>query len=328
MLAGQARRLLWRLSRNKGSSLPTTPGLFQAIVVRHKGHSKWQNIRHQKAANDLQRQRVFSKLAYKIGVAVRANSMQTDPRLNRDLERLIEECNQQNMPKLTIQKAIDRAVSKPMRTVYFDVKGPGGSFFIVEALTENQEHMKNLLRKHFNKIGGFGFADQGIRMFFEEKGVVAVARSPMNEERGSKKFANPIPLYNLSLEEAVNVAIDVGAEDVEESVEETDQQQIIRFLCDPMQMQHVSKELNGRGYVVKSSDNEFLCTRTVKLGDKEKQQVDSFIEAMHSMESVGIRLKSQRHTAWLYLRCRRRLIWLHLQHLCQHDLTGEKENFL
>ncbi|KHJ46574.1 DNA-binding regulatory protein, YebC/PmpR family [Trichuris suis] len=211
---------------------------------------------------------------------------ETDPRLNRDLERLMQECSEKNMPKQTIQRAIERAVSKPMHTVYFDVKGPGGSLFIVEAMTESKEHTKNQLKKHFNKIGGFTFADQGIRMFFEEKGIVSVVQSPVNTDRASKKAANPIPLYSLSLEEAVNVAIDVGAEEVEESVEEDDQQ-IIKFLCDPMQVQRVCKELADRGYVIKSSENEYLCTNTIKLDDKQKQQVDLFFEAVHSMESVN-----------------------------------------
>ncbi|CDW54349.1 translational activator of cytochrome c oxidase [Trichuris trichiura] len=279
-------RVLFRLHCCKNGSVLALPRITQVIATRQKGHSKWQNIRHTKEANDLQRQRIFTKLAYKIGVAIRANSMQTDPRLNRDLERLLQECSDNNMPKLTIQKAIDRAVNKPMRTVYFDVKGPGGSLFIVEAMTESEVQTKNQLKKHFNKIGGFTFADQGIRMFFKEKGIVSVVQSPVNTERGSKKTANPNPLYSLSLEEAVNVAIDVGAEEVEESVEEDDQQ-IVKFLCDPMEIQRVCKELANRGYVIKSSENEYLCVNTIKLDDKYKQQVDLFFEAVHSMESIN-----------------------------------------
>lgn len=35
----------------------------------------------------------------------------------------------------------------------FDVKGPGGSFFIIEVCTDSKPKMKNTLQKYFNKIG-------------------------------------------------------------------------------------------------------------------------------------------------------------------------------
>ncbi|KRZ11469.1 Translational activator of cytochrome c oxidase 1, partial [Trichinella zimbabwensis] len=254
---------------------------------RHKGHSKWQNIRHTKMANDLMKQRIFSKLAYRIGVAIRGNNMQTNPHLNRDLEKLIEECQAKNMPKASIDRAIEKAVSKPLQTVHFDAKGPGGSLFIIETHTDRKEFTKNMIQKYFNKVGGFSFADQGIRRFFEQKGIIMVAKSfkDVNTNDKRKQTSNNSTSYELSLEEAINVAIDVGAEDVTES-EDDDGVEILEFICDPLQTAKVCNALVSRNFQVRSSENEFRSTIRVHLEEKQLEIVEACFKALENVESI------------------------------------------
>jgi hypothetical protein len=55
---------------------------LQMAQVRYKGHSKWQNIRHIKAANDLRIGRLCNKYAHLIGIAIRENGMEKNPEYN------------------------------------------------------------------------------------------------------------------------------------------------------------------------------------------------------------------------------------------------------
>ncbi|KRY08717.1 Translational activator of cytochrome c oxidase 1 [Trichinella patagoniensis] len=255
---------------------------------RHKGHSKWQNIRHTKMANDIMKQRIFSKLAYKIGVAIRGNNMQTNPHLNRDLEKVLEECQAKNMPKVSIDRAIERAVSKPLQTIHFDAKGPGGSLFIIETLTDRKDYTKSIIQKYFNKVGGFSFADQGIRRFFEQKGVIMVARrfKDVNTNGKRKQASNNSTSYELSLEEAINIAIDVGAEDVTES-EDDDGVEMLEFICDPLQTAKVCNALVSRNFQVRSSENEFRSIIRVHLEEKQLEVVEACFKALENVESVA-----------------------------------------
>ncbi|KRX96227.1 Translational activator of cytochrome c oxidase 1 [Trichinella pseudospiralis] len=255
---------------------------------RHKGHSKWQNIRHTKMANDVMKQRIFSKLAYKIGVAIRGNNMQTDPHLNRDLEKLIEECQAKNMPKVFIERAIERAVSKPLQTIHFDAKGPGGSLFILETLTDRKDFTKNMIQKCFNKVGGFSFADQGIRRFFEQKGIIMVAKSFKEENTNDKRkqASNNSTSYELSLEEAINVAIDVGAEDVTEC-EDDDGVKMLEFISDPLQTAKVCNALVSRNFQVRSSENEFRSTIRVHLEENQLETVEACFKALENVEAIA-----------------------------------------
>ena len=59
-------------------------------IVRHKGHSKWQNIRHTKAAEDRKKAMVAKRYSELIAAAVK-DANEPDPKRNRQLDRLIQE---------------------------------------------------------------------------------------------------------------------------------------------------------------------------------------------------------------------------------------------
>ena len=72
-------RLLPTLLRHSPHSrcLPSSAVVaLQRQQVRQKGHSKWQNIRHTKASNDLKFNKLSMKYASLIETAVRSNGNQ------------------------------------------------------------------------------------------------------------------------------------------------------------------------------------------------------------------------------------------------------------
>jgi len=82
--------------------------LQQTVPVRFKGHSKWQNIKHIKAANDLRIGKMCNKYAHLIGVAIRENKMEKNPEYNgnfqhRPIYRIITTKIVPNLPHFLFQ---------------------------------------------------------------------------------------------------------------------------------------------------------------------------------------------------------------------------------
>ncbi len=129
-------------------SFPSIVLQLQQQQVRHKGHSKWQNIKHIKQANDLRMSKVTAKHVQKIQVAIRENGNQGDPRMNRQLERKIEEALADNVRKASIDNAIKRATSKDFvdqKEFLYELRGPGHCSILVEALAAKKPHIDSVL---------------------------------------------------------------------------------------------------------------------------------------------------------------------------------------
>ncbi len=70
------------------------------------GHSKWANIKRRKSAVDIQRGKVFTKIARELQVAARAGG--SDPDMNIRLRLVLDKAKAANMPKDNIERAIAR----------------------------------------------------------------------------------------------------------------------------------------------------------------------------------------------------------------------------
>ena len=56
-------------------------------LIRWKGHSKWQNIRHTKGEKDNNFAKLCHRYSVMIGIAVRENGMEMNPEKNKALKR-------------------------------------------------------------------------------------------------------------------------------------------------------------------------------------------------------------------------------------------------
>ena len=103
------------------------------------GHSHSANIARRKNAVDAKRAKIWSKIAKKIMVAAKRGA---DPAQNLALRYVIDEAKSANMPKDTIQKAIDKgsgaAGTDNFESITYEAYGPNGVAMIVEALSENE----------------------------------------------------------------------------------------------------------------------------------------------------------------------------------------------
>ena len=83
------------------------------------GHSHWSSIKHKKAAIDIKRGKIWSKLARAIIVAAKAGG--GDPSANLSLRYAIDKAKASNMPKDTIEKAIKKGTGEGGAVHYEEV---------------------------------------------------------------------------------------------------------------------------------------------------------------------------------------------------------------
>jgi YebC/PmpR family DNA-binding regulatory protein len=126
------------------------------------GHSKWAQIKRQKAVTDAARSRVFSRFAREIAIESRkAAGGVSSP----SLAAVIARAKAANMPKDNIDRAVAKGVSKDggdLDQVAYEFYGPGGVAIIATAVTDSRnrttQEMKHLLSSNGYELGNPGSA--------------------------------------------------------------------------------------------------------------------------------------------------------------------------
>src|SRR4051794_34909272 len=120
------------------------------------GHSHWKQIKRQKGAADAKRGAVFTKVAREIQIAVRKGGVNPDN--NFSLRLSIDKARSVNMPKDSIERAIERAAGQgdgiQYEEVLYEGYGPNGVGLLFETLTENRNRTVSELRRILTKRGG------------------------------------------------------------------------------------------------------------------------------------------------------------------------------
>lgn len=163
------------------------------------GHSKWANIRHRKERQDKKKGKIWSKCSKAIMVAARQGG--GDPDTNLALRYAIDEARYANMPKDTIQRAVDKgsgaAEGEGFAEITYEGYGPGGVAIIIDTLTDNRTRTVNDLRLILGKGGGSMGNAGSVAFMFETKGRIFIEAAKASEEQ------------------LMEVALEAGAEDIE-----------------------------------------------------------------------------------------------------------------
>ncbi|GEK71762.1 MULTISPECIES: YebC/PmpR family DNA-binding transcriptional regulator [Halomonas] len=136
------------------------------------GHSKWSNIKHRKAAQDARRGKIFNKLIRELTVAARQGG--GDPEDNPRLRAAMDKALGNNMPKDTVQRAVDRGAGNTdgdaMEEVVYEGYGPEGVAVMVEAMTDNRNRTVSEVRHAFGKHGGNLGTSGSVAFMFHKQG--------------------------------------------------------------------------------------------------------------------------------------------------------------
>ena len=190
------------------------------------GHSKWANIKHRKGRQDAKRGKIFSRLIRELTVASRLGGpvAEDNPRLRTALDKALSA----NMPKDTIERAIQRgsgsAEGDDLEETTFEGYGPGGVAIIVESMTDNNNRTVAEVRHAFSKAGGNLGTNGSVSYLFIKKGLIQLSN-------------------NTSLEQVLEVAIEAGAEDIEENSDQSITISTLPKDFDPVKKALIDKEI-------------------------------------------------------------------------------------
>ncbi len=223
------------------------------------GHSKWATTKRQKAVVDAKRGALFTKIANQIAIAARSG---TDPNMNPSLAMVLEKARQANMPKANIERAIARVADKSAAALIeetYEGYGPGGAGIIIEVATDNKNRTMPEVRNMLSKNGG-RMADPGSVMFqFARKGWI------MTKESG---------------EEAMMVALEAGAEDVDET------ENGLEIITAPSDLMKTRQVLLDNGLTVTEAELKYIPTTTIELSDEDGEKLGKLLDAIDDLDDV------------------------------------------
>ena len=228
------------------------------------GHSKWANIKHRKGRQDAKRGKIFSRLIRELTVASRLGGpvAEDNPRLRTALDKALSA----NMPKDTIERAIQRgsgsAEGDDLEETTFEGYGPGGVAIIVESMTDNNNRTVAEVRHAFSKAGGNLGTDGSVSYLFVKKGLIQLSN-------------------NTSLEKVLEVAIEAGAEDIEEN---SDQSITISTL--PEDFDPVKKALLDKEIETLESEISLVPETSVSTDLETSIKIYKLLEALEDLDDT------------------------------------------
>ncbi len=228
------------------------------------GHSKWHSIKHQKAAEDKKRGKLFSKLVREITVAARLGGGKTE--MNPRLRLAIEKANSANMPKENIERAIKKGTGELPGISYVDVLyegyGPQGVAVMVKVTTDNKNRAVSQIRRIFSENGGSLGENGCVSWMFKQKGFIAVSKESVSEE------------------ELLEKVIDLDVENVDSSDDE-----IYEVLTAPDNFSAVCDKLKER-IKIEVAEVTMMPDTYIKLTGSDARKMLNLIDELEENDDV------------------------------------------
>ncbi|MBE9208424.1 YebC/PmpR family DNA-binding transcriptional regulator [Nostoc sp. LEGE 06077] len=228
------------------------------------GHSKWANIKRQKAVVDAKRGKTFTQLSRAIIVAAR-NGV-PDPTGNFQLRTAIDKAKAAGIPNDNIERAIAKGAgtfngdNHSLEEIRYEGYGPCGVAILIEALTDNRNRTAADLRVAFSKNGG-NLGETGcVSWMFDQKGV-CVVQGVVNEDQ----------LLEASLEG--------GAESYEMTEEET-----AEVVTQVANLEILNQTLKDKGFKVTDAELRWIPSNNVEVTDAD--QARSLLKLIDTLESL------------------------------------------
>ncbi|MBC79879.1 MAG: YebC/PmpR family DNA-binding transcriptional regulator [Gammaproteobacteria bacterium] len=228
------------------------------------GHSKWSNIKHRKAGQDAKRSKVFTKIIRELTVAARDGGGHVDD--NPGLRTVVEKAKAAQMPKDTMERAITRGAGGgeglELVALTYEGYGPGGVAIFVETMTDNRNRTVSEVRHVFTKAGGNLGTDGSVAYLFDKRGQISF---------GS----------DVDGDEIMDIAIDVGAEDV--SVDEDGSIEVITM---PKDFLGVKDALADKGFEPRSAEVSMVPQTLNDVDVDAGEKVLRLLDALEDLDDV------------------------------------------
>ena len=229
------------------------------------GHSKWATTKHQKAAKDAKRGKLFAKLIKNIEVAARTGG--GDPDGNPTLWDAIQKAKKSSVPNDNIDRAVKRgsgaeAGGADYQAITYEGYGPGGVAMMIECLTDNRNRAASEVRVAVTRNGG-NMADPGsVAYLFTRKGQVIVPKSGTTED------------------DLLLAVLDAGAEEVGDGGE------VFEVISPATDLVAVRTAVKDAGIEYDSAEPTFVASMEVTLDIEGARKVLKLIDAIEDLDDV------------------------------------------
>ncbi|MFH1207667.1 MAG: YebC/PmpR family DNA-binding transcriptional regulator [Patescibacteria group bacterium] len=231
------------------------------------GHSKWTQIKRQKAVTDQRRGNLFTKMANTISAIARQGGK--DPSMNFRLRMAIDKARESNMPNENIERAIARGSGEiegvTIEEVMYEGFGPHGTALIIDVTTDNKNRtaseIRSILAKYHGSLGNTG----SVAYMFTRKGVIRIPKTSVKDK-----------------DEFTLKMIDSGADDI------ADEEEGFTIYTAPHELQKVSQAVGQAGLILASTGLEMVPTSRVTLPDEPaKKQLSTLLEELEANDDVS-----------------------------------------
>ena len=230
------------------------------------GHSKWATTKHQKAAKDKVRGKLFAKLIRQVEVAAREGG--GDLSANATLRTMYDKAREASVPLDTIERAIKRGTGElegvTYESVTYEGYAPNGVAVIAECLTDNRNRTTSEVKNIFTRNGGSLAEPGAVAWQFHRKGMIIVDKTAGVDE-----------------DELMMAALEAGAEDV------NDQGDTFEVTTAPGDFTKVRDAMGEAGIAMASADLTMIATTQVPLGSEaDARKVLRVLDALEENDDV------------------------------------------
>ncbi|ELS02856.1 DNA-binding regulatory protein, YebC/PmpR family [Xenococcus sp. PCC 7305] len=231
------------------------------------GHSKWANIKRQKARVDAKKGKTFTQLSRAIIVAAR-NGI-PDPAGNFQLRTAIDKAKAAGIPNDNIERSLAKGAGTyqedgvVFEEIRYEGYGIDGVAILIEALTDNRNRAAADIRAAFSKNGG-NLGETGcVSWMFEQKGVITLEGE-------------------FSEDTLLEVSAEAGADNYE--IIEAENIQIAEVFTEIANLEILHQTLKASHLPVQEAELRWIPNNTIEVNDPEKER--SLIKLIETLESL------------------------------------------
>ena len=229
------------------------------------GHSKWKQIKRQKAVTDAKRGVKFTKLIKEITVAARQGG--GDPEGNARLRTAIDAAKAGNMPAENIERAIKKGTGELEGVVYeeatYEGYGPGGAAILIQVTSDNLNRSVAQIRHLFSKNGGNHGTPNSVAWMFDQRGMLYVDAERFLED------------------DVLEAALEAGADDMA-----TEGDQYVIY-TDPTLLHAVQEGLEAKGITVAEAEIGMIPQNNVLVEGKDAESLLKLTDALEDDDDVS-----------------------------------------
>jgi YebC/PmpR family DNA-binding regulatory protein len=234
------------------------------------GHSKWANIKRQKAVVDSKRAQIFARLSREMIVAARQGL--PDPNANFQLRSAIDKAKAAGIPNENIERAIAKGSGQwgqngdRWESIRYEGYGPGGVAVLIEAFTDNRNRTAAEVRLAFTKQGG-NLGELGcVGWMFDQKGVITI-------------------MHTHSEEQLLDALLESDAESYE--IVETDAAHSVEVFCGGDRLEQVAQSLKAQGYTIQENELRWIPNNLVEITSPDQaRKLLKLIDTLEDLDDI------------------------------------------